>query len=318
MAKIGRNSPCPCGSNKKYKKCCFRKDADGTKTSLPSLQTEHTVLPVEKKWHDGQIHSLTIAAIFSQLERYGIVLDRKQSQEKINEHKTADSFLSACYQDNEITGHEQEEFIWKSMVVLWCRLAQSLEKETHLNALMQQGHTLVSARKSVDGCEKWLTLWKMLKPRFTRQMKSIYTADIIFDGLELISNWTQDLEIELNNAGIDDKSYYVKRIDYCREVCELFPESDELYYVNMRKAIAESYFYLDKKEEGEKEFLSLSESKPNNAWVYIAWADMYGAFALNDEHINANKARNLYQKAAEIDSNLNDIILDRISSIEKK
>jgi len=24
--KIGRNSPCPCGSGKKYKKCCMGKD----------------------------------------------------------------------------------------------------------------------------------------------------------------------------------------------------------------------------------------------------------------------------------------------------
>jgi hypothetical protein len=26
MAKIGRNEPCPCGSGKKYKKCCLGKD----------------------------------------------------------------------------------------------------------------------------------------------------------------------------------------------------------------------------------------------------------------------------------------------------
>ena len=26
MVKIGRNAPCPCGSGKKYKKCCLRKD----------------------------------------------------------------------------------------------------------------------------------------------------------------------------------------------------------------------------------------------------------------------------------------------------
>jgi len=24
-AKIGRNEPCPCGSGKKYKKCCIKK-----------------------------------------------------------------------------------------------------------------------------------------------------------------------------------------------------------------------------------------------------------------------------------------------------
>lgn len=26
--KIGRNDPCPCGSGKKYKKCCMRKDQE--------------------------------------------------------------------------------------------------------------------------------------------------------------------------------------------------------------------------------------------------------------------------------------------------
>ena len=26
MKKIGRNDPCPCGSGKKYKKCCLKKD----------------------------------------------------------------------------------------------------------------------------------------------------------------------------------------------------------------------------------------------------------------------------------------------------
>ena len=26
MKKIGRNDPCPCGSGKKYKKCCGRQD----------------------------------------------------------------------------------------------------------------------------------------------------------------------------------------------------------------------------------------------------------------------------------------------------
>ena len=26
MAKIGRNQPCPCGSGKKYKRCCWDRD----------------------------------------------------------------------------------------------------------------------------------------------------------------------------------------------------------------------------------------------------------------------------------------------------
>lgn len=31
---IGRNNPCPCGSGKKYKQCCFQKDAMKKKNPL--------------------------------------------------------------------------------------------------------------------------------------------------------------------------------------------------------------------------------------------------------------------------------------------
>jgi uncharacterized protein YecA (UPF0149 family) len=35
MAKVGRNSPCPCGSGKKYKRCCEAKEAEMRKGPLP-------------------------------------------------------------------------------------------------------------------------------------------------------------------------------------------------------------------------------------------------------------------------------------------
>ena len=36
MAKIGRNSPCPCGSGKKYKRCCQQKEIEMRRRELPS------------------------------------------------------------------------------------------------------------------------------------------------------------------------------------------------------------------------------------------------------------------------------------------
>jgi uncharacterized protein YecA (UPF0149 family) len=35
MMKVGRNSPCPYGSGKKYKRCCEAKDAEMRGTQLP-------------------------------------------------------------------------------------------------------------------------------------------------------------------------------------------------------------------------------------------------------------------------------------------
>ena len=36
MTKIGRNDSCPCGSGKKYKRCCERKETELSQRQLPS------------------------------------------------------------------------------------------------------------------------------------------------------------------------------------------------------------------------------------------------------------------------------------------
>ena len=38
MLKIGRNAPCPCGSGKKYKKCCLSRQDSKRQSSIPTRQ----------------------------------------------------------------------------------------------------------------------------------------------------------------------------------------------------------------------------------------------------------------------------------------
>jgi tetratricopeptide (TPR) repeat protein len=38
MLKIGRNAPCPCGSGKKYKKCCLSRQNGKRQPSMPTRQ----------------------------------------------------------------------------------------------------------------------------------------------------------------------------------------------------------------------------------------------------------------------------------------
>ena len=46
MNKIGRNAPCPCGSGKKYKKCCLGKifTSDPTRVHTPTLHQRNLIL----------------------------------------------------------------------------------------------------------------------------------------------------------------------------------------------------------------------------------------------------------------------------------
>ena len=41
MQKTGRNEPCPCGSGKKYKRCCLPKDQAAEQLALAAKQPQH-------------------------------------------------------------------------------------------------------------------------------------------------------------------------------------------------------------------------------------------------------------------------------------
>ena len=43
--KLGRNDPCHCGSLKKYKKCCFKKDFNKTLSSRVIERITHQPIP---------------------------------------------------------------------------------------------------------------------------------------------------------------------------------------------------------------------------------------------------------------------------------
>jgi hypothetical protein len=63
MAKIGRNEPCPCGSGKKYKRCCqAREDARLVAQAQPLHPSEHRLVRPQ----DGEIvceHCLRLDAL---------------------------------------------------------------------------------------------------------------------------------------------------------------------------------------------------------------------------------------------------------------
>jgi hypothetical protein len=52
MSKINRNDPCPCGSGKKYKKCCGLKESSGKKTRLNALSS---VTPLSSTPHQPSL-----------------------------------------------------------------------------------------------------------------------------------------------------------------------------------------------------------------------------------------------------------------------
>ena len=65
MAQIGRNAPCPCGSGKKYKKCCLEKDLAERRAAAPGADTG-------VEWENVQNSGAQEFSDASRVERRGI------------------------------------------------------------------------------------------------------------------------------------------------------------------------------------------------------------------------------------------------------
>ena len=150
-----------------------------------------------------------------------------------------------------------------------------MERFAEIEAKIEDGYTYIYKNEYTKGCDIWLTVWEELKTLMEDDgITDVQSLDSKYPWREFVSNFVQDFEMELRNAGTIDKSYYQKRIAYCRELLERCG-SEQLMKENTRRAIAESYFDIGEPEQGESEFENMVQDDPTFGWAYIGWADCY-------------------------------------------
>ena len=104
----------------------------------------------------------------------------------------------------------------------------------------------------------------------------------------------QLLETELHNAGIDDKRYFEKRIEYCTEFLKYLGD-DSLTIENTRGAIADSYYCLGDEVECDRLYSEWLEADPKWGNGYIGWANNY-EYGMKGRK-NSEKADGIYEMA---------------------
>ena len=185
--------------------------------------------------------------------------------------------------------------------------------------MMQRGYDLKDEGRLKECCNLWLEVWEHLKKRFTSDMSSIEDVDIrVFSGIQLY-NWCQDLEMELWNAGLEDTSFFRKRLEFCREFYRMFPDTNSLVIENMMRGEANSYFFLSDSEKGDEAFKKLIEEFSESAWGYIDWGDMYCSVMQDDKvPTDYDKAARIYRLGLDNATSDRDVILDRLQDLEEK
>jgi len=231
MAKIGRNAPCPCGSGKKYKKCCLEKDARQRSEALKAMSQEF--VPYRREADErGDFFELPS------------VVDLDEWPEGEEEVGAADRPL-----DPEL------ESLWGQI---------------------DDARRVASEDNWDEAIQKWWSILERVLPRIPEDVKAIESLERVLGAEWALSSLVRELDRGLAFAGRSDPQHFERRIVFCRDVFERFPESEPDFVVQLRRGIADSLFYLGRHEEGEREYQALREDHPDEAWVYIGWGNMYG------------------------------------------
>lgn len=313
--KIGRNDPCPCGSGKKFKKCCidkpeYRQSAAGTATptlsrstsastknsvSLNSLLTkakpavtqqdlDMLFRAVQGAKHEridgidkqiGQLQELSTGDILAKLRDAGAPIDENSFAE------SARQLHSPLLLSETWTGDPWAPFAFVAAAdVLWDRWCPDMFRWDKFNHLMMQGYAVLQQRvdSSLEACVVWQNAWEML--RDFAKSEEIDNIDFMMEKwrrhlMEDPFNWAQDFEVELQNACLDDLSWAPILLTYTREFQDFFAKSDTSILYNMRLTEGDALFLLDEPEAGDAHFEAMIMADPANAWPYVRWGDNY-------------------------------------------
>ena len=141
---------------------------------------------------------------------------------------------------------------------------------------MQAGYARDAENDTHAAVVTWLDAWSdVLRLCDAAGISSIEEFDDRFPLTQSLFNWSQDLEMALENAGRDDGGIRQSLIEFCEESFRRFPREDQLLTENRRRALGGAYFDAGMTERAEELFRSWLDADPGWGWGWIGWADCY-------------------------------------------
>jgi hypothetical protein len=329
MAKIGRNQPCPCGSGKKYKKCCSSKEKSPT-SAAPELGDFHSTTDNEDSrspyvlaknfersdlfaemkrtdphrarlfWTPSRVAALETSAIVQRLARLGIMTTREDFE------VFAESFTSAWSVSNvwlakfrklALSRHD-DDFLGIAACELWKRYCPDTPSVEMLDDWMQEGYRSMMDQDSQRACDLWSAVWDVVRSRLTTTMRTCDQASSIFDGTQCLFNWIQDYCLELTNASSATPRYATDGIRLCEHVLNQFVDERPLFLRNFRTDLGHFHFLAGNHSDGEQVLREVIRDYPDTAVGYARLADLF-AYGVRpgDEPIDPQKAQRVLEEA---------------------
>lgn len=312
MAKIGRNQPCPCGSGKKYKKCCLGTSKPETRPAVAPVPLIHPppaydapqpiaaepLMPpyvvakifersaefarmkqreprrARQYWTPGRVAELAPGALDTRLRRLGVAPSEDAFVTQAEGYSSAWELSRTWLGGRGLSRHD-DDFLGLAACELWKRYLPNRPSIEMLDDQMQQGYDSMMQQQPVSACEIWWEVWQTIHARLQPQMRTTDDAEVVFSGTQCLFNWVQDFTIELLNASLTDTVWAERGIQLCQQVLNQFSDERPNFRQGFRSDLGELHFRAGNDDKGEQVFLKIIEDFPDQA---VGYANL--AFAL--------------------------------------
>lgn len=304
MAKIGRNDPCPCGSGTKYKKCCIDKVPEivpAPRAAIPfefdgELQPDlrsylhfrlfenseeferlkrHAPEKARRFWTIAKVADLGTEDIVGRLAAYGIDASASVFIARAERQPSGWAIADRWFEDGARTPDEfAGDFVYLAACELWKRYLPERPSVEMLDDWIHEGYELLERRAPLKACDRWWQAWMVIRDRLEPHMTTTEAAAPVFDGVQCLFNWTQDLSMELGNAHGDGPQYTERGIELCERILDQFiDEPSQDYLLAFRVDLANFLSMAGRTDEGEQILSELIEDVPNQSMGYASLAD---------------------------------------------
>ena len=165
-----------------------------------------------------------------------------------------------------------------------------MDRYESIDQKIAEGYAHIRKKENLEGCNKWLEAWAEINALLSEgAAEDIYDLEEKYGWSEFLSNYVQDAEMELHNAGLVDKAYHARCAAYCQELLQWCGDNESLH-TNTRRGMADAYFDSGDTAKCDQLYSEWLGEDPDWGWGYVGWSDNYWFGVDNDQ----------YEKALEI------------------
>ncbi len=214
--------------------------------------------------------SLTDGELLTKLRDLGVAADRDGVERLCEGALSAEDAVRPVLDKLGHGGDFAGDWVWICVLALWQRWWPDRVCMELLDDKMQAGYAQDAENDTHGSAVTWLNAWSdVLRLCDATGISSIEEFDDRFPLTQSLFNWSQDLEMALQNAGLDDREMLQALIGFCEESLTRFPREDQLLTENRRRALGGAYFDAGLTEKAGESFRSWLDADPGWGWGWI-------------------------------------------------